>query len=174
MWKNLINIFLIIFVYSICCIFIYNANQDHSTVITKKNKLKSAHATSDVLATIKIDKIGIDHPIYPLTNPKNNVDQNISILKGSILPDQDNSIMFIAAHSGVGKIAYFNNLDKLNKGDKVSFFYKNKEYKYIVSSMYEEKKDGYIHVSKGKDKQLVLTTCSKNKGKQLVVNCILT
>ena len=114
------------------------------------------------------------YPIYPLSNPKNNVDQNISILKGSILPDKDNSIVFIAAHSGVGKIAYFNNLDKLNKGDKVSFFYKNKEYKYIVSTIYEEKKDGYIHVSKGKDKQLVLTTCSKNKGKQLVVNCILT
>lgn len=171
MLKHLINIFSIIFIYSICCIFIYNSNT-YNTPLTFNNNIKKAYKKNDILATIKIDKINIDNPIYNLSDPKNNVEENITILDGSILPDKENSILFIAAHSGEGKIAYFDNLDKLEKGDIVNFFYKNKEYKYIVATIYEEDKNGYIHVSKENYKQLVLTTCSKNKGKQLIVNCI--
>ena len=81
--------------------------------------------------------------------------------------------MFIAAHSGTGPIAYFNNLDKLEKNDLVRLIYKNIEYKYIVKEIWETEKDGDIEVNKTKEKQLILTTCStRDKTKQLVINCI--
>ena len=171
MLRSLVNIVSIIFVYCICCIFIYE-NNVNDTITTPSNNQTSYYDTN-ILGSIKIDKININHPIYDIDDPKNNVDENITILNGSILPDQENSILFIAAHSGVGDIAYFNDLDKLSKGDEVSFYYKNTEYRYIVSSIYEEEKNGYIHANKSSTKQLILTTCSKNKNKQLIVSCIL-
>ena len=171
MLKNIISIFLIIFVYSICCIFIYESNSKYNNSYNNSN-ITLNYAKKDFLASLKIDKINLHQPIYNLSSPKNNVEENVSILEGSILPDQENSIIFIAAHSGVGKIAYFNDLDKLKINDIVTLYYKDKLYKYTVFSIYEEKKNGYIHANKEKENQLILTTCSKNKNKQLVVNCI--
>ena len=154
MLKKLISIFSIILVYSICCIFIYNSHNSSTKNIIPNIK------RNDVLATLRIDKINLNNPIYNLSDNRNNVEENVTILDESILPDNDNSIVFIAAHSGEGKIAYFNDLDKLDIGDR------------IVSSIYEENRNGYIHVNKDDNKQLILTTCSKHKNKQLIVNCI--
>lgn len=89
------------------------------------------------------------------------------------MPDQENSIIFLAAHSGSGEIAFFNNLDKLIKKDKIILEYNNEIYYYEVTDIWEENKNGYIHVNKGETKQLVLTTCSKKKDTQLIINCIL-
>ena len=89
------------------------------------------------------------------------------------MPDKNNSILFIAAHSGTGKIAYFNRLNELKKGDKVILIFHNKTITYIVKDIWEENKNGYINVKKDTKNQLVLTTCSPNKkNKQLIINCI--
>ena len=83
------------------------------------------------------------------------------------------SIIFIAAHSGEGKIAYFNELNKLKIDDKVIIKINNKKYTYLVKEMWEEKKNGFINVNKEPENQLILTTCSPfNKNKQLIVSCI--
>ena len=166
MFKKIFTIISIIFVYSICCIFIYNTKASNISSLD----IKTNYNRSNILGILEIKTINIRRPIYNINDSKNNVEENITILKESILPDQDNSIMFLAAHSGEGYIAYFNDLDKLKIGDEVNFYYKNKKYTYIVSSVYEEDKNGYIHVNKEDRKQLILTTCSKNKNKQLVVN----
>ena len=81
--------------------------------------------------------------------------------------------MFIAAHSGIGKIAYFEELDELKPNDEIILNINNKTYKYIVKEYWEEKKNGYINVNKESKKQLILTTCSPNKDNyQLIINCI--
>ena len=90
------------------------------------------------------------------------------------MPDKKNSIMYIAAHSGDGKIAYFNDLDKLKTNDEITIIYKNKKYIYSVKNIWEENKNGYIHINRENEKQLILTTCSKTKkNKQLVINSTL-
>lgn len=82
--------------------------------------------------------------------------------------------MFIAAHSGVGKIAYFERLDELEINDEIILKIDNKEYSYIVKNTWEEKKNGYINVNKESKNQLILTTCSPTKAKyQLIVNCTI-
>ncbi len=87
------------------------------------------------------------------------------------MPDEENSIIFLAAHSGTGTIAFFKNLDKLIKGDKIELKYKNKIYQYQIDKIWEENKTGYIHINKTEKKQLILTTCSpKNNNKQLIIN----
>ena len=120
-----------------------------------------------------INKINLKEELFPINSDENTIERHVSILKESIYPDKDNSLMIIAAHSGTGKIAYFQELDKLEINDEIILIYKNNKYTYYVKNIWEEKKNGYININKENKKQLVLTTCSPNKeGYQLVINCI--
>ena len=106
-----------------------------------------------------------------MESKKNNVNENVTILENSITPDKEDSIMFIAAHSGTGKLAFFKDLDKLKEGDSITLIYKDQNYDYIVKDYWEENKNGYINVVKEDKKQLILTTCSPTKeDKQLIIN----
>ena len=119
-----------------------------------------------------INKINLDEDIYNLNSSKNNVEEHVTILKESTMPNEDKSTFILAAHSGTGKIAYFEELDKLTINDEIILYYKNKKYIYIVKDIWEERKNGYIHINNEDKRQLVLTTCSPNKDKyQLIINC---
>ena len=127
----------------------------------------------NIVGKLIIDKLNINNNLYSINSTLNNVDKNVTILNNSITPDNDNSIMFIAAHSGTGKAAYFRHLDELAINDEVKLIYNDKEYYYKVKNYWEEKKDGDINVLKEDKKQLILTTCSPTKDDmQLVINCI--
>lgn len=141
---------------------------------TKKNNLnKNIIKYEKPIGKIIIDKININKDLYNISSKKNNVEENITILKESIFPPNPNSIVFIAAHSGNGKKAYFKNLNKLNKNDNIIIEYKQTRYNYIVNNIWETEKNGYINIQKENNNQLILTTCSpKHKDKQLVINCI--
>ena len=120
-----------------------------------------------------IEKIKLKLPFYNINNENNTIEKNIEILKESIMPDKKNSIVIIAAHSGEGKIAYFNNLIDLEINDEITLYYNNKYYKYNIIDIYEENKYGYIDVDKTIQDQLVLTTCHPlKKNKQLVINAV--
>lgn len=120
-----------------------------------------------------IEKINLKQPFYNINDENNTIEKNIEVLKESIMPNEDNSIVFIAAHSGEGKIAYFNNLIELNINDELILYYNNYYYKYSIIEIYEEPKNGYIDVDKSTNDQLVLTTCHPyKKNKQLVINAI--
>lgn len=128
----------------------------------------------DLLATITIDSISIyDRPIYSIESNKNTIDKNITILKGSIMPNENKSIIFLAAHSGMGSLAYFKNLYKLKLNEKIIFKYNGINYIYKISNIYEEDKNGYIYVNDDCNNKIILTTCSDNDKKQLIVEGIL-
>ena len=90
--------------------------------ITNIDNLKNKD--KDIIGTLIIDKIKLKESLYNINSPKNNVNEHVTILKESIMPDQNNSIMFLAAHSGIGKIAFFEELDKLQKNDIIILIYK--------------------------------------------------
>lgn len=113
-------------------------------------------------------------PLFKKESKYNNIEENVTILNESIMPEQDNSIIFLAAHSGTGNIAFFRHLDQLKQGDKIDLKYKDIIYHYQIDTIWEEKKKGYIHVNKTNKKQLILTTCSpKDDSKQLIINSSL-
>jgi len=172
--KKILSILIIIISVLTCLslIKISNNNNYNNTIIDTFNIIKSKKANNEI-GSIKISSINIDEKLYKLDSEENNVDKHITLLKESIFPDNENSIVFIAAHSGTGDIAYFKDLDKLRKGDIIILEINNKSYKYIVKNSWEEKKNGYINVNKEDENQLILTTCSPNNmNKQLIVNCI--
>lgn len=123
------------------------------------------------IGTLIINKINLKQDFYERTSKKNNVEQNITLLKESDYPDKENGIVIIAAHSGFGEVAFFKNLDQLKEQDTIIINYQNKDYLYIVDDIFIEEKNGKIHFSTKKDKKyLILTTCMPHhQGKQLII-----
>lgn len=133
----------------------------------------SKNDNPEIIGSIIIEKINIDMPLYNIDSKKNNIEENIQILKESILPPNNKSIIFLAAHSGTSKISYFNKLNELNINDTINITINNNNYTYKVKDIYKQKKNGYISINKEKENQLVLTTCDpKNNNYQLIINCI--
>lgn len=142
----------------------------HKEPIIKENNISNIKS-KEIIGSIIIEKLNINMPLYDINNPKNNIEQNIQILKESILPPNKNSIVFLAAHSGDSNISYFDNLDELKQKDIIQLKINNKTYTYQIKSIYKQKKNGYINVNKEIEDQLILTTCDPNSNKyQLIIN----
>ena len=90
------------------------------------------------------------------------------------MPDHENSLLAIAAHSGNGRKSFFKDLDKLSINDEIIIYYNNNEYFYKINNIYEEEKDGTIEIKKDDYSKLVLTTCNqKDKTKQIIIEAFL-
>ena len=191
MVKKIISITLILLIYLLICNkkYIRYTNVEKAIPVkyiqkekTLKKKeiifpqvqnLENSIQIDDSIGKLEIEKIKLKQKLYPINSPKNNIEKNVTILSYSEEPNIDNSIMFIAAHSGTGKLAYFKNLNKLKKNDIIKLTFKNNNYIYQVKDIWEIKKTGTIDVEKENSTQLILTTCSPTKENyQLIINSI--
>ena len=164
MLKKIIISIIIIELILIPTIIISNSKR---LIINKRYTLQIEYKEIPI-GNLIIDKLNINEDIYGINSKKNNIEEHVSILRGSTYPN----LLILAAHSGTGKIAYFKNLDDLKINDEINLTYNNKKNIYIVKDIWEEKKNGKIHI-KNIDNQLILTTCSPNhKGYQLIISCI--
>ena len=128
------------------------------------NNLKKENTKEKPIAILTINKINLRKEIYDINSKHNNVEENVTIL------NDDDNLIVLAAHSGPGVIAYFNDLDELEISDKVELKYKNNNLTYKVIKIEEQLKDGTIEINKTSKKRLILTTCSKkDKLKQVVI-----
>ena len=168
--KSLVSI-LILTAYLSSCLFIYSIETDKKEVISKISSIEKNTNTAnyvnnneEVIGTLTINKINLSKDIYKINSSHNNVDENVTIL------NDDNNLIVLAAHSGPGYIAFFNNLDKLEFNDIIKLNFKGKKLKYKVTNIEEQVKDGTIEINKTNKQRLILTTCSKkDKNKQLVI-----
>lgn len=177
MWKKIIKLFIIILLYLIVCIVIYEKYTNNPTqriTTTLKDKIVTPIKIEKPIGKLLIPKISLEEELYSINSPNNNIEKHVTILSQSEDPSIENSTMFIAAHSGTGHLAYFKNLDKLSINNEITLQYKNKTYTYIVKDIWEEKKTGTITVPVESVNQLILTTCSPSKDNyQLIINCII-
>lgn len=125
------------------------------------------------IGKIIIPKIDLEQYLFKKESSQNNIDKNVTILESSEYPNIDKSTLIIAAHSGIGKIAFFNRLNEIQLNDTIIIEYNNTEYKYMVKNIYEKEKDGNIYYHPENKNQLLLTTCCPNKDNcQLIIQCI--
>lgn len=155
----------------------YQQNKNHikkqETIFPQIQNIEYKKIYDEAIGEIIIEKINLKQKLYPITSTKNNIEKNVTILSYSEEPNINNSIMFIAAHSGTGRIAYFKNLNQLKKNDIIKLTYKNNNYIYKIKDIWEIKKTGTINVEKENNTQLILTTCSPTKESyQLIINSI--
>ena len=155
------KIFIVLFLFLLLFL-----NKSSETNQIKKNN-------NEKIGELIINKINLKQDLYKIESKKNNIEENVTVMKESNYPDISNGILILAAHSGTGKIAYFEELDNLELKDNIIIRYKNKKYIYQITKIWEQKKNGYIKIKKENKKQLILTTCSpKKKNTQLIINCI--
>ena len=111
------------------------------------------------LLVLEIPRINLKEGVYNIDDYRNNISLNVSILPTSILPNEKNSVLLLAAHSGTAANAYFKNLHKLNLGDKINIYYDGLIYQYEINNIYTKDKNDDFYLKKYDKKTLILITC---------------
>ena len=137
---------------------------------TPENPEPKPDPSSNYIGTIEISKINLKKGFVDPSSKYNNIQYNVTILKGFDYPDVENGNFILAAHSGTGIHSYFKDLYKLKNDDTVVITYKNKKYTYKIVKIYMQKKQGYLTIYRNvKKTTLTLITCTKdNKTSQTV------
>ena len=116
------------------------------------------------LGYLVIPKINMKLGFYDYESKLNDVNKNIKLINTGI-----SNTYLIAAHSGTGTLAYFNDLRYLEINDEIYLKFKNKTNKYKIKNISRKIKDGKIKISK-EENQIILVTCDQIvKGYNLII-----
>ena len=119
--------------------------------------------TNNYIGYLTIPKINLKKGFLDKRSKDNDVEKNILVVEGSSYPTKDKGNLILAGHSGTGWKAFFNDLYKLNKGDKAIVTYKGKTYTYKITNIYTQPKVGKIAIYRNYDKTtLTLITCTNH------------
>ncbi len=119
-----------------------------------------------------IATLTINNKTYLLYDPisnENTVEKNVEILSDSTIPPIPNTNIYLAAHSGEGNTAYFNELFNIKENDLIYLNHNSITYTYQINSISNQIKDGNIEIKKNNETNLILTTCSNIENQQLVI-----
>ena len=125
--------------------------------------------TNNYYGRLVIDKINLNEYFYSIDDIRNNVDKGIEVLKPSIMPNESNSKLFLASHSGNSNVSHFKNLNKLDYNDEIIVYFNNNCYKYKVIDKYEIIKNGTLNIKEIEDNTIILITCIRDTNRQLVI-----
>lgn len=126
---------------------------------------------SNYFMVIEIPKINLKQGFFKIDDKRNNIDENIMILNGSRLTDDEVNLLILVSHSGSASNAYFKDIYKLTFNDEVFIYYNNKKLVYEVSRVYTKYKQDVFSINESDYNKLILITCL-NKEKYLITECI--
>ena len=153
----------------IICLFVlvsfFLKSNENSTVSNESGIIDyDTYSTEEYYGYLKIPSVNMNLGFYNYNHELNDVSQNVQYIP---IPVSDSYLL--VAHSGVGKIAFFNDLHYVGIGDDVYLEIKKVNRHYKITDIYRTVKDGDISISKESGK-LYLTTCDQVvKGYQLVI-----
>ncbi len=143
-----------------------NNNEDNSSLENSNSNtdnIKNINNSYNYIGYLEIPKISLRKGFVKKEDKNNNVEKNIFIVDKSDYPDKPKGNFIVAAHSGSGWKAFFNDLYKLNIGDYVYVEYDKKKYIYKIDNIYKQKKTGTIAIYRDYSKKtLTLITCTNN------------
>ena len=124
----------------------------------------------DYIAVLEIPKINLKRGLVSTDSKYNNVNYNIKIVDGSLMPYVRNGNLILAGHNGSAYISFFKNLYKLDIGDSVYVYFDSIKYEYKIADIYDVDKTGTVNISRDKNRTTItLITCKKySKYKQTV------
>lgn len=118
---------------------------------------------SKYFGVLEIPKIGLKRGFYNIDSKYNTIQYNVTLVKGSTMPDVVNGNLILMAHSGDAYISYFAYLYKLVIGDYAYVTYNGQKYTYQIKNIYNVVKNGIVSIRRNYDKtSLTLITCTKN------------
>lgn len=132
----------------------------------EKQDSPTSDPKTNYIGTLELSKINLKKGFVDPSSKYNDIQYNVTILKGFDYPDVKNGNFILAAHSGTGPIAYFKDLYKLGIGDTAVITYKGNKYTYKITKIYTQKKQGYLTIFRNVNKTtLTLITCTKDNKK---------
>ncbi len=144
--------------------------KEKETEQTTQNETTVTQDENGYIGYLEIPKINLNKGFLAKDNKDNDVEKNIYVSPTSNYPDTDKGNLIIAAHSGTGWKAFFNDLYKLNTNDYAYVVYKEKRYVYKIDKIYKQQKTGKIAIYRDYDrKTLTLVTCTNNDSKTQTV-----
>ena len=143
-------------------------NIENGDDVVEENKTEQKEI--NYTAIIEIPKINLKRGVVDSTKNFSSINYAISIDKNSNYPNENGNFI-LYAHSGNSNIAYFRNLNKVNKNDSIYIYYSGVKYEYKITNKYTIEKTGTANVISSKDKKyLTLITCSQEqKNKQIIL-----
>ena len=118
---------------------------------------------SKYLGVLEIPKIGLKRGFYNIDSRYNDIQYNVSLVKGSNMPDVDKGNLILMAHSGDAAISYFAFLHILRIGDNAYVTYNGNKYTYNLVNVYDVPKTGKVKIVRSYEHNtLTLITCTKN------------
>jgi len=125
-----------------------------------KEPNKPTTITYNYIGYLEIPKINLKKGFVDIKSKDNNVNKNVAIMKDSVYPDVDGSLMVMASHNGTCWNCYFKNLKKLSNNDIIYLYYDDVRYTYKLVNIYEVKKTGKVSIYRNSRKTtLALVTC---------------
>jgi len=143
-------------------------NIENSDDLVEENKTEQREI--NYTAIIEIPKINLKRGVVDSTKNFSSINYAISVDKNSNYPNENGNFI-LYAHSGNSNIAYFRNLNKVNKNDSIYIYYSGVKYEYKITNKYTIEKTGIANVISSRDKRYItLITCSQEqKNKQIVL-----
>ena len=136
--------------------------KEEETIEPEIEKEQPVETKYDYIGFLEIPKINLKRGFLDINSQYNNVKYNITVIKGSTFPNQQNNNLIMAAHSGICKVCFFDKLFNLSVGDKAYINYKNIRYEYKLVNTYEVEKDGTVPIYRNYNKKvLTLITCTR-------------
>ena len=157
-----------------------NSNNDINDVNTNTNtNIKVEQPVVPVPAPIdyskyygvlEIPRISLKRGFYNIDSKYNTIEKNVTMVKGSAMPDVDNGNLILMAHSGDAYISFFAYLYLLGIGDNAFITYNGVKYQYKIVNIYQVEKSGMVLINRNLDKNtLTLITCTKDDDKSQTV-----
>ncbi len=115
------------------------------------------------LGVLEIPRIGLKRGFYGLDSRFNDIQYNVTVVRGSTMPDVVNGNLILMAHSGNTYVGYFAYLYQLQIGNDAYVTYNGNRYHYKLVNIYNVPKVGKVRVVRSFNKTtLTLITCTKN------------
>lgn len=165
MKKKLRIVFFILFFVSLIFLLMGFIKIKSEEKVEKRNINEKIEDSNHYFGILDIPKIELKKEIYEIKDERNNIKKNILVHNKSVFPENESSMIILAAHSGAGHNAYFKNLYLLNIGDIVNLYYQNKIYTYEIINIEEQEKTGILYLKENKEDTLILITCTYHNRK---------
>lgn len=115
------------------------------------------------LGVLEIPKVSLKRGFYNTDSKYNSIEYNVTLVRGSTMPNVNNGNLILMAHSGDAYISYFAYLYRLKIGDFAYITYQGNKYKYRITNIYEVPKNGKAVIYRNYNQTtLTLITCTKN------------
>lgn len=137
--------------------------EDPNVEVVPEDPKEQQETNYDYIGILEIPNINLKRGFLDLNSRYNNVDYNITVIKGSTYPNEENNNLILASHSGICSVCYFDNLYKLKLDDVAYIYFNNIKYTYKIVNIYEVDKDGTVAIYRDyKKSTLTLITCTRN------------